>query len=138
MKRKNKVHVTVYDSNTMPIHALGADWPRSKWALTEFSDWLARQVDKIPEAYRKEAEISITAQQGYENDYDVIYVIGYNRPETEEEAEEREVREHRDAKLRETDDYRELARMAAKHGWFDAAGNVRVTLPDGCAPRVAP
>jgi hypothetical protein len=138
MKSKNEVYVTVYDSSTMPTYVPGADWPRSKWSLMEFSEWLARQADKIPEAHRKEAEISVTAQEGRDGDYGVIYAIGYNRPETEEEVEEREVREHRDAKLKETDDYRELARMAVKHGWFDAGGNVRVTLPDGCVPQVAP
>lgn len=77
--------------------------------LVQFIDELTELLDKIPEAHRGQATIRGSGE------YNIYTYIEYERPETDEEKDNRLVREARARADNEKRDREQLAKLKARY-----------------------
>ena len=81
--------------------------------LSEFLLWVERVTGEIPEEYRDQARVEISAGMHYEQEYPTC-VVSYTRPETKLEANQREAQDRRNARSRELYERSQYEALKAK------------------------
>lgn len=83
--------------------------------LTEFTEWLAKWTALVPEEHRADATINFYAVSDPYDGTDGNVRISYRRPETEQEARNREAAARRARERAEAEERRRLAELKAKY-----------------------
>jgi hypothetical protein len=91
----------------------GKDWPPED--ATGLLAWFQSELDDVPAEFRDKARIDITSEEVYESSKAIIE-ISYDRPETDEEMQERERFALAQQEQRRVSDLRTLARLQAEYG----------------------
>ena len=97
------------------------DWPSCN--LLEFINWLEERVDSIPAAYKDVARIHIEPSESHEGTYANISVL-YHRPETNDEVDERVLRDQEHRRSTERKEMELLEKLEAKYRTKNSCNNL--------------
>lgn len=106
---RKQTRVTVFDKEQYD-----GEWPPTD--ATECVAWFAGKLETIPPEYRATAKVEIESVASYEDSHYARIVIRYDRPETDDEMEDREAEELRRQEAQKAQELRTLAALKAKYG----------------------
>jgi hypothetical protein len=93
---------------------MNPDWPPRPAA--EFRAWFERQLSFVPRQYRDSATVEITSESSDGDCHHAVICFSYERPETDEEMEHREMCELDYKTRNDHAERRLLESLLKKHG----------------------